>query len=211
MTAASRVVDEHVDRDTSRGKFGHDLFVGPGFGQILDHHLHRVAVAAARPLRADAERTVRTILDAAERVLGQNPNATLEQIAEAAGVARTTVHRRFAGRDELIRTMAIEAWRRMDAAVDAARPHTAPPLAALHQATANIIAIKHGAAYARTDTGADNPGAVSLRFESFRSRGRSYAYESPTETKQRDIPRAPLTGRFGRSSRRWGRGPWLGR
>src|SRR5690606_10620230 len=125
VTAASRVVDEHVDRDTSRGKVGHDLFGGPGFGQILDHHLHRVAVAAARPLRADAERTGRTSLGAAERVLGQNPNATLEQIAEVAGVARTTVHRRFAGRDELIRTMAIEAWRRMDAAVDAARPHTA--------------------------------------------------------------------------------------
>ncbi|WP_280437414.1 TetR/AcrR family transcriptional regulator [Nocardia carnea] len=102
----------------------------------------------ARPLRADAERTVRTILDAAERVLGRNPNATLEQIAEAAGVARTTVHRRFASRDDLVRTMAIEAWRRMDAAVDAARPHTAPPLVALHQATANVIAIKNGAAYA---------------------------------------------------------------
>lgn len=103
---------------------------------------------AARPLRADAERTVRTILGAAERVLGRNPNATLEQIAEAAGVARTTVHRRFANRDDLLRTLAIEAWRRMDAAVDAARPHTAPPLVALHQATANVIAIKHGAAYA---------------------------------------------------------------
>ncbi|MBF6348377.1 MULTISPECIES: TetR/AcrR family transcriptional regulator [Nocardia] len=102
----------------------------------------------ARPLRADAERTVRTILDAAERVLGQNPNATLEQIAEAAGVARTTVHRRFANRDDLVRTMAIEAWQRMDAAVDAARPYTAPPLVALHQATANVVAIKHGAAYA---------------------------------------------------------------
>ncbi|MFD0365380.1 TetR/AcrR family transcriptional regulator [Nocardia sp. GCM10030253] len=103
---------------------------------------------SARPLRADAERTVRTILDAAERVLSDNPNATLEQIAEAAGVARTTVHRRFANREDLVRTMAVAAWRRMDAAVDAARPQTAPPLVALHQATANVIQIKYGAAYA---------------------------------------------------------------
>ncbi|MFD4401400.1 TetR/AcrR family transcriptional regulator [Nocardia sp. NPDC058499] len=118
---------------------------------------------AARPLRADAERTVRTILDAAERVLGRNPNATLEQIAEAAGVARTTVHRRFASRDDLIRTMAIEAWRRMDAAVDAARPHTAPPLVALHQATANVIAIKHGAAYALDRVGPADGEVADIR------------------------------------------------
>ncbi|NKY32441.1 TetR/AcrR family transcriptional regulator [Nocardia speluncae] len=118
---------------------------------------------AARPLRADAERTVRAILDAAERVLGQNPNATLEQIAEAAGVARTTVHRRFASREDLIRVMAIEAWRRMDAAVDAARPHTAPPLVALHQATANVIAIKHGAAYALDRVGPAEGEVAEIR------------------------------------------------
>ncbi|MCO8306932.1 TetR/AcrR family transcriptional regulator, partial [Streptomyces sp. RKCA-744] len=34
-----------------------------------------------RALRADAERTVRTILEAAERVLAADPAATMEQIA----------------------------------------------------------------------------------------------------------------------------------
>ncbi|WP_433730443.1 TetR/AcrR family transcriptional regulator [Nocardia sp. CA-129566] len=118
---------------------------------------------SARPLRADAERTVRAILDAAERVLSENPNATLEQIAEAAGVARTTVHRRFASREELLRTMAVNAWRRIDAAVDAARPETAPPMVALHQATANVIEIKYGAAYALDRADETDPEVADLQ------------------------------------------------
>ncbi|MFE9579136.1 TetR/AcrR family transcriptional regulator [Nocardia sp. NPDC006044] len=118
---------------------------------------------SARPLRADAERTVRTILDAAERVLSEHPNATLEQIAEAAGVARTTVHRRFANRDDLVRTMAVAAWRRIAAAVDAARPLTAPPLVALHQATANVIEIKYGASYALDRVDSTDPEVAELQ------------------------------------------------
>ncbi|PXX65255.1 TetR family transcriptional regulator [Nocardia tenerifensis] len=123
--------------------------------------------SSARPLRADAERTVRAILDAAERVLSENPNATLEQIAEAAGVARTTVHRRFANRDELVRTMAITAWRRIAAAVDAARPQTAPPLVALHQATANVIEIKYGASYALDRVDGADPELAELQADVF--------------------------------------------
>ncbi|MFC9439638.1 TetR/AcrR family transcriptional regulator [Nocardia sp. NPDC057030] len=118
---------------------------------------------SARPLRADAERTVRAILDAAERVLSENPNATLEQIAEAAGVARTTVHRRFANRDDLVHTMAVAAWRRIAAAVDAARPLTAPPLVALHQATANVIEIKYGASYALERVDSTDPEVAELQ------------------------------------------------
>ncbi|MET8874274.1 helix-turn-helix domain-containing protein [Nocardia sp. NPDC004604] len=122
---------------------------------------------SARPLRADAERTMRAILDAAERVLSENPNATLEQIAEAAGVARTTVHRRFASREELLHTMALNAWRRIDAAVDAARPQTAPPMVALHQATANVIEIKYGAAYALDRADESAPEVADLQARVF--------------------------------------------
>lgn len=81
---------------------------------------------------------------AAERLLSENPSATMEQIAEAAGVARATIHRRFASREALIEAMELAAWRDLKAIVDAARPHTAPPLVALHQATAAILQIKPG-------------------------------------------------------------------
>src|SRR5687768_6281030 len=99
---------------------------------------------ADRPLRADAERSIKAIMKAAESLLSTNPAATMEQIAEAAGVARATVHRRFASREALLETMEVTAWREIDQAVSAARPQTAPPLVALHQATANILQIKPG-------------------------------------------------------------------
>ncbi|MCK2212262.1 TetR/AcrR family transcriptional regulator [Actinomadura sp. ATCC 31491] len=95
-----------------------------------------------RALRSDAERTVRTILEAAERVLSRNPAASMEQIAEAAGVARTTVHRRFASRDALVSALASWATRRFAEAVDAANPESTPPLVALYQITANVLRVK---------------------------------------------------------------------
>jgi AcrR family transcriptional regulator len=95
-----------------------------------------------RSLRADAERSVRSILEAAERVLSANPAASMEQIAEAAGVARTTIHRRFASRQALTEVLAATAVQQLRAAVEAGRPETAPPLVALHQITANVLRTK---------------------------------------------------------------------
>ncbi|MEU0570738.1 helix-turn-helix domain-containing protein [Nonomuraea sp. NPDC005983] len=93
-------------------------------------------------MRSDAERTVRAILEAAERVLSRNPAASMEQIAEAAGVARTTVHRRFASREALVDAMIGWATRRFAAAVEAAHPESTPPLVALYQVTANVLRVK---------------------------------------------------------------------
>jgi serine phosphatase RsbU (regulator of sigma subunit) len=53
-------------------------------------------------LRADAARNREQILDAAERMLGRSPSATLTDIAAAAGIARSTLHRRFPDRDALL-------------------------------------------------------------------------------------------------------------
>jgi len=52
--------------------------------------------------RADAMRNRERILDAAERLLERSPSATLADIAAAAGVARSTLHRRFASREDLL-------------------------------------------------------------------------------------------------------------
>src|ERR1044072_6878361 len=95
-----------------------------------------------RALGADAERSVRAILEAAERVLAEDPGAPMEQIAEAAGLARTTVHRRFANRQALIEALAASAKQQLTDAIDDAHLDTAPPLAALHRATANTLRVK---------------------------------------------------------------------
>ncbi|MEV7401974.1 helix-turn-helix domain-containing protein [Streptomyces sp. NPDC091267] len=103
---------------------------------------------AARPLRADAERSVRVILEAAERVLSMDPSASMEQIATAAGVARTTIHRRFTHRQALIDALASSAARQLVQAVEEGRPGTAPPLVALHRITANVLEVKGAWAFA---------------------------------------------------------------
>lgn len=115
-----------------------------------------------RALRADAERTVRTILEAAERVLAADPTATMEQIAAAAGVARTTVHRRFATREALVEALATWATERFHQAVEAARPLTSPPLVALHQVTANVLQVKIGWSFAMSRTAPSDPEAARV-------------------------------------------------
>ncbi|MER0244344.1 helix-turn-helix domain-containing protein [Streptomyces sp. HSW2009] len=112
---------------------------------------------SAKPLRADAERTVRAILEAAERVLSANPAASMEQIAEAAGVARTTVHRRFVSRDALLAALAAWATQRFHDAVESARPDSVPPAVALYQVTVNVLRVKIDWRFAMGTLPTDSP------------------------------------------------------
>ncbi|MFG2502255.1 TetR/AcrR family transcriptional regulator [Streptomyces sp. NPDC048441] len=121
---------------------------------------------AKRPLRADTERTVRTILEAAERVLAADPAATMEQLARAAGVARTTVHRRFATREALLDELTGWAARQFADAVGTARPDAAPPLVALYQVTTNVLRVKTDWSFAMNRAADDaHPEAARIHAE----------------------------------------------
>lgn len=80
-------------------------------------------------------RTRKAILDAATAVLATNPAASLSDIAAAAaaGVGRSTLHRYFPERSELIRAVALYVHEMCNAAIDKAEPACGPPLAALRR------------------------------------------------------------------------------
>lgn len=69
-------------------------------------------------LRADAQRNVRRILDAAVQTLGLDPAATMQDIAAAAGVGRVTIYAHYASRPVLVEAALVYAIEQGDAALD---------------------------------------------------------------------------------------------
>lgn len=67
-------------------------------------------------------RVEREILEAAARLLVVDRGASMERIAGAAGVGRTTLHRHFRNRDVLVRAIALDAMEECEAAIAKARP-----------------------------------------------------------------------------------------
>ncbi|MBY4127156.1 TetR/AcrR family transcriptional regulator [Rhodococcus fascians] len=74
--------------------------------------------AAAPPVqRRDARSNRAKILEVAQRVLADNPDATINDVAAAAGVVRRTVYAHFASREALIDGIALEAADRISVAL----------------------------------------------------------------------------------------------
>ena len=59
-----------------------------------------------KALRADARRNIEVILDAAERCLAADPDASMSDIAGAAGLGRVTIYGHFKTRADLIEVVA---------------------------------------------------------------------------------------------------------
>ncbi len=87
----------------------------------------------ARRRRADARRSIDAIVSAARTVLGERPDASMEDIAAAAGVTRQTVYAHFPSRDALIGALLRVVGTETVAAMDAAGLDTAPPAEALRR------------------------------------------------------------------------------
>src|SRR6478735_3970249 len=78
-------------------------------------------------------RTRRAILDAAMDVLGQNPTASLGDLAAEAEVGRSTLHRYFPERSDLLRALARHVHALSNAAIERAEPDCGPPVEALRR------------------------------------------------------------------------------
>jgi len=81
--------------------------------------------------RADAERSIAAILDAAVELLSERPEASIEDIARGAGVARQTVYAHYASREALLDAVRDRALAEAVAAIDAAKPDEGPAAPAL--------------------------------------------------------------------------------
>jgi TetR/AcrR family transcriptional regulator, repressor for lfrA len=78
-------------------------------------------------------RTRNAILDAAMSVLADNPTASLGDIAAAAAVGRSTLHRYFAERSDLLHALARHVHDLSNAAIEHAEPDCGPAVEALRR------------------------------------------------------------------------------
>ncbi|GAB2568019.1 TetR/AcrR family transcriptional regulator [Nocardia heshunensis] len=88
--------------------------------------------------RSDAQRNDRLILEAAARVLAEDPHATIQRIADEAGVVRLTVYRRYPNRDALRRAIFETAATETRLALD---PAAEDPVRALRELIIEMAAV----------------------------------------------------------------------
>lgn len=88
---------------------------------------------ASPPVRRDRERNAARILDAAIGVLGERPEATMAEIAEATGLGRATVYRHYPTREALLAAIREDAVAASASALDASRLDDGPADAALER------------------------------------------------------------------------------
>ena len=87
--------------------------------------------ARRRRQRSDARQSVAAVLDAAIRTLAGRPDASMDEIARAAGVSRQTVYAHFPTRDALIDAVIERASAELTALFDGLDLDQAPPAQAL--------------------------------------------------------------------------------
>jgi AcrR family transcriptional regulator len=92
-------------------------------------------------LRSDARRNRRTVLDAAVALLAERPQATMQEVADASGLGRTTVYRHFPRRQDLIDALFQEVLREAAKTVEDALRAASSPRELLCDLGVRIIAI----------------------------------------------------------------------
>lgn len=90
-------------------------------------------------LRSDARRTSSRILEQTAAALLADPLRSMQEIAEAAGVARATLYRHFRTREELLDAIVSRAFAEAEAAVTAAVEGDGDPLARVERLAAALV------------------------------------------------------------------------
>src|SRR3954452_5536793 len=98
---------------------------------------HQTAQGPRPRRRADAERSIARILDAAVDALGDNHEASMAEIARRAGVVRATIYVHFPTRETLLDAVTERALAETAAAIAEAEPERGDPADAL----ARVVAV----------------------------------------------------------------------
>jgi AcrR family transcriptional regulator len=86
--------------------------------------------------RADAQRNIERILDAAVEALTDDLDASMSEIARRAGVVRATIYVHYPTRDALLDAVTERALSEIGRVIDAAEPQRGDPVEALRRVTA---------------------------------------------------------------------------
>ncbi len=97
------------------------------------HSTRNASAQSARRRRADAERSVARILDAAVDALASDPEASMAEIARRAGVVRATIYVHFPTRELLLEAVTERAITEVTEAMAAAEPERGDPAEALQR------------------------------------------------------------------------------
>lgn len=98
------------------------------------------------------------LLEASVRVLVENPSASMQAIAAAAGVGRATLHRAFPARQDLLRAIALSAAADAERAIIAAEPEAGSAREALGRVVTALVPLGHRYAFLSHDRSfADDP------------------------------------------------------
>ena len=91
--------------------------------------------------RADFVRNFDRIIDGATAALGDNPSASMTEIAARSGVVRATLYRHFPAREDLLRAIYRSALANIDAAVKAAEPERGTAIEALEREIEALVGV----------------------------------------------------------------------
>lgn len=106
----------------------------------------------------------RTLLDTATRVLVASPSASMGDVANAAGISRTTLHSRFPSREALLSALAEDAMDLVEQAYREARLDDGTMTDALRRLVALLVPLGPRLDFLLRERSLDDDDAVTARY-----------------------------------------------